>query len=145
MDVQPGLSLIIFSLLCIPLSFPMKDSCNTASILLLPLLLGSFSPCRLSHLHERIRTRFTDENQLLWTGVVDHVYFKEARKKGGITMYLEGQFMSLRRILLFHCTMARIVCIISAVTARDLGFSSVIQSVLSSSLSSCHLESVVLF
>lgn len=82
MDVQPGLSLIIFLLLCIPLSFPMKDSWNTASILLLPLLLCSFSPRRLSHLHERIYTTFTHENQLLWTGAVDHVYIKETKKKG---------------------------------------------------------------
>lgn len=46
-------------------------------------------------------------------------------------MHLERQFMNLRRILLFHWTMACIVCIISAVIARNLDFGSVIQSVLS--------------
>lgn len=114
MEVWCGLSLIIFLLLCIPFYSPMKDSWNTASILLLPPLLCFFSPRRLSHVHARIHARFTDETQFLRTGFVDQVYIKEAGKKGGIIIYLERQFMSLRRILLFCCTVTWIVCMISA-------------------------------
>lgn len=52
-------------------------------------------------------------------------------KKGRIITPLEGQLTNLRRILLFHWTMACIVCIIFAVIARNLDFDSVIGSVLS--------------
>lgn len=51
---------------------------------------------------------------------------KVPRKKERIIIHLEGQLMSLRRILLFPWTMACIVCIISAVIARNLDFGSVI-------------------
>lgn len=56
---------------------------------------------------------------------------KVPRKKGRIIIPLEGQLMNLRRILLFHWTMACIVCIIFAVIARNLDFNSGIGSVLS--------------
>lgn len=90
-------------------------------------------------MRERIYTRFTDETQLLQTGFVDHVYIKEAGKKEGIIIYLERQFMSLRRILLFCCTVTCIVCIISAAYRNT-----VIGSTIIGSVSSCHLDSAVL-
>lgn len=56
---------------------------------------------------------------------------KVSRKKGRIIIHLEGQFMNLRSILLFHWTMACIICIISAAIARNQDFGSVVESVLS--------------
>lgn len=56
---------------------------------------------------------------------------KVSRKKSRIIIHLEGQFMNLRSILLFHWTMACIVCISSAVIARNQDFGSMIESALS--------------